>query len=343
MRFLLIVQIIVSYFILPSVTVKAKTTEKIELQALGTEFLILFGQKVTDRQLAEMKEGIKKILDDVDQKMSAYRKDSLLAKINNEASKRPVRLDDDTFYVLEEAIRIAELSDGAFDPTFASFGDYWKLGPDFKVPSEALIKKRLVHVGYKKILLDRKTRSIKILDPETKLGLGGIAKGYSLDKIRSYILAKGIKNFVVYGGGDVAISGMKFDRPWRVGVQDPRDRKRFFAVLEMTSEFIVTSGDYERFKVVNNKLYHHIIDPHTGFPALKCRSVTVIAKSGTFADGLSTAIFVLGPQKGMKLVQSLKDVEALIVDNHNRIFLSSGLKDKIKITLPTDRPFPVSQ
>jgi thiamine biosynthesis lipoprotein len=171
--------------------------------------------------------------------------------------------------------------------------------------------------------------------------LGGIAKGYIVDQAARVLRESGVLGFLAQAGGDLFGSGKKPDgSPWVSGIQDPRGPQGdFFAVLELTDHAFSTAGDYARAYVVGGKRYHHIIDPKTGYPATACRSVTIWAPDATTADGVDDAVFILGPERGLKLVESLAGVGAVIVDDHNRLFISERVRDKVKVLkAPTDAP-----
>jgi thiamine biosynthesis lipoprotein len=170
--------------------------------------------------------------------------------------------------------------------------------------------------------------------------LGGIGKGYAIDRAASILRARGLRDFMIQAGGDLYVSGTRGDRPWRLGIRDPRGpADASFAAVDLSDSAFSTSGDYERYFMHGGRRYHHIIDPRTGEPARGTRSVTVAAKTATVADALSTGVFVLGPEAGMALVERLADVDAVIVDENNRVRVSSGLKGRLALLRqPGDAP-----
>jgi thiamine biosynthesis lipoprotein len=180
-------------------------------------------------------------------------------------------------------------------------------------------------VGLDRIEIDSATGTVRLSEPGMALDLGGIAKGYALDRARLVIENFGVKAALVNAGGDILAVGEKAPgKPWRVGVQDPRRGNAMVAVASVKDKIVVTSGDYERFFVKNGKRYHHILDPRTGYPATGLRSVTIVATDGLTADALATAVLVLGPDEGLKLVESIQGIEALLIDSAGRVRLSSG-------------------
>jgi thiamine biosynthesis lipoprotein len=267
--------------------------------------------------------------------MTTWRPDSELSRVNAAAGTDAVKVSQETFDVVKEALHTSDISEGTFDITFESLHGLWKFDQDLDPhpPSDADIKKLLPLVGWKKVKLDAAGPSIMITNPGTKVSLGGIAKGYGVDRAVALLDKAGLKSFYVQAGGDLFARGHKPDgQPWSAGVRDPRGPDgSFFALLPLADHAFSTAGDYERSYVVNNKRYHHIIDPRTGSPATASRSVTIWAKSALLADGIDDAVFILGPEKGMKLVESLDDVGAVIVDKDNNVWISDRIKSELRI------------
>ncbi|CAN5531347.1 hypothetical protein BH09MYX1_BH09MYX1_21120 [soil metagenome] len=233
------------------------------------------------------------------------------------------------------------MSKGTFDITFESLHVLWKFDQDLDAhpPTEAEVKLKLVNVGYKHVKLDPTQKSIFIDHEGTQIGLGGIAKGYAVDKAAAILDKAQIKSFYVQAGGDLFTRGKKPDgTEWQTGVRDPRGgEKDFFALLPVSDHAFSTAGDYERSYIVGGKRYHHIIDPRTGFPATACRSVTIWAPTAFLADEIDDAVFILGPKLGLELVESLDGVGAVIIDAKNNLWVSKRLEGKLRITgVPTD-------
>lgn len=276
----------------------------------------------------------------LDESMSAWKPDSQLSEVNAAAGREPVAVDRELFDLVKKAIRFAEETEGAFDPTFAAMWGLWTFGDDGvdHLPKPETVKKRRALIDYRKVKLDPKARTIFLEERGMRLSLGGIAKGYATDRAASILRERGVRDFLIKAGGELYASGTKGGKKWRVGIRDPRAPDHF-AALALEDMAFDTSGDYERFFEVDGKRYHHIIDPKTGYPAERSRSATVLAKDATTADALSTALFVLGPKKAMALVEKTPGVEAVLVGADNRLFVSSGLKERLQILRPpTDGP-----
>ncbi|MBX3201207.1 MAG: FAD:protein FMN transferase [Labilithrix sp.] len=272
--------------------------------------------------------------------MTTWR-DSEVSRINAAAGKAPVKVGAETFEVIREAVRTSELSEGTFDITFHTLHGLWKFDEDLDPhpPADKDVKARLAFVGYRNIQLDAAAQTVMLTKDKTQIGLGGIAKGYAVDMAAKVLERAGLTSFFVQAGGDLLARGRKPDgTEWQAGIRDPRGPEgKYFAKLPVTDHAFSTAGDYERAYVVGGKRYHHIIDPRTGQPATACRSVTVWAPTALLADEIDDAVFILGPEKGMKLVESLDGVGAVIVDAKNNVGISKLLRGKLELVgVPSD-------
>jgi len=277
----------------------------------------------------------------VERLMTTWRPDSEISKVNAAAGKAPIAVSDETFAVVAEAVHASEISDGAFDITFESLHGLWKFDEDLDPhpPSDADIKAKLPLLSYKHIKLDAQKKTIGLDRDGVKIGLGGIAKGYAVDKASAVLKSAGLTSFFVQAGGDLFTYGKKADgTDWLAGVRDPRGREGdYFVMLAVSDHAFSTAGDYERSYIVGGKRYHHIIDPRTGYPATASRSVTIWAPTALLADEIDDAVFIVGPEKGLKLVESIDGVGAVIVDAKNNVFVSKRLEGKIqRVHPPTD-------
>ena len=273
--------------------------------------------------------------------MTTWKPDSEVSKINAAAGKSAVVVGDETFAVIKESVRTSEISEGTFDITFHTLHGLWKFDEDIDPhpPTDKEIKKRLAFLGWRNIKLDAAQKSVMLTKPETQISLGGIAKGYAVDKAAAVLTAAGLTSFFVQAGGDLYAKGKKPDgSEWQAGIRDPRGKEgQFFAKIPLSDHAFSTAGDYERSYVVNGKRYHHIIDPRNGQPATACRSVTIWAPNAFIADAIDDAVFILGPEKGLKLVESIDGVAAVVVDARNNVWISKRLQGKLEVVAaPTD-------
>lgn len=261
----------------------------------------------------------------IDALMSPYKKDSELSLINNQAAIQPVKISSELFNLIQKSINISKLSNGAFDITFASVGYMYDYREKQK-PSKKEISEHLKSINYKNIQLNQKNQTVFFTQEKTRIDLGGIAKGHAVDNSIKLLQQQGIKQAMISAGGDTRIIGDKNGRPWYVGIRHPRNKNESAVVLPLNQTAISTSGDYERYFIKDNIRHHHIIKPSTGESAREVRSVSILGIDSTTTDALSTTVFILGLEKGMKLVASLKNIEAIIIDNNGRMHYSSGLK-----------------
>jgi len=274
--------------------------------------------------------------------MSTWRPGSDVLRINAAAGVQPVPVHTDVRDVLRQARQISEWTEGTFDVTFGALTDVWKFDhdQDNSVPAEAEIRARLPLIDYRRIEIDDRAGTVFLTRTGMKIHLGGIGKGYAVERATRIIRAAGVHDFMIQAGGDLYVGGHKDGRPWRLGINDPRGPEgKSFATVDLTDSTFSTSGDYARFFMTDGVRYHHILDPRTGQPARLCRSVTIAAESPVLADAIAKGVFILGPEKGMALVERIPHLEAVIVTAKNEVLVSSGLKDRFAlITKPTDAP-----
>lgn len=269
--------------------------------------------------------------------LSVWREDSDVQRLNAAAGRGPVPVGPDTRAVLRAAEEASRLTDGAFDVTFGVLSDVWRFDhdQDNRVPSPSEVTARLPLVDHAAVVVDEASGTAEIRRAGVRVHLGGIGKGYAVDRAVAILLNAGFHDFLIQAGGDLYAAGRRGDRAWRVGLQDPRGGPDdSFATIELKDETFSTSGDYERFFMQDGLRYHHLLDPRTGQPARACRSVTVLARSALAADWLSTGVFILGPERGMALIEALPDTEAVIVTADNEVRVSSGLTGRLARVRP---------
>lgn len=296
---------------------------------------LVFAQGTESEPLSD--ENLQRVLNifhDVDLQMSEWKPDSPLSMVNLLAGNRPVKVPSDVFNAVKRSLEIAKLTSGCFDPTWAAFWELWDFSPSTKgiVPSKEQIESRLPLVNWEAVQMNDQGRTIFLPESGMMLGLGGIAKGVAVDQSATELKKRGIKNFMLVAGGQVFVSGTHDGIPWKVGIRQPGGKPdALIATIHATDTCISTSGDYEKYFESDGLRYHHIIDPRTGFPARGIRSVTVITPDATLADALSTALFVLGADRALELVDDLPDVEAVIINSSGKIRMSSQIADQITL------------
>lgn len=260
----------------------------------------------------------------VDEEMSPFKPESELSLLNREAAKHPVKVSPELFDVIKTSLHFSQLSNGVFDVTFSSVGYRYDYRNGVH-PSEAQIHKDLDKIDYHLLQLDEKNLTIHYGKPGVRVDLGGIAKGWAVDRSIEKLQACGIQQAIVSAGGDSRIIGDRQGRPWMIGIKDPRNPTSSAVVIPLSDTAISTSGDYERYFIERGKRYHHILNPRTGKPADACRSVSILAPTATMTDGLTKPVFILGPKKGLELIEKIPGVDAIIIDKDGKLFYSTGL------------------
>ncbi|NLY30756.1 MAG: FAD:protein FMN transferase [Firmicutes bacterium] len=275
-----------------------------------------------------------KRIQEIDELMSRTRKGSDIYKVNQQAGGEWVKVSADTFHVIETALRFAETTGGLFDPTITPLVELWGIGTgNPQIPDQEAIEQAKGLVDYRRVDLAPSSRRVRLTQPGMGLDLGAIGKGYAADSVAQLLRERGVESALLNLGGNVYVIGGKPDgTPWRIGIQDPfSDRGTHVTILEVRDTSIVTSGPYERFFIRNGKRYHHILNPETGYPAdTGLASVSIISPSSITADALSTSVFLLGLEKGLALLEEMEDVEAMLITNDRKVYLTSGLKQQVK-------------
>lgn len=273
----------------------------------------------------------------IDRAMSPYKDDSELSRINREAADKTLTISQEMADILARAIEFSVLSDGAFDITFSSVGYLYDYRRHLK-PTEEQIAARLSGINYRHLRLDRNQRTLHFVRRGVRIDLGGIAKGWAVDRSIELLKARGIAHASVTAGGDTRLLGDRRGRPWNVGVRDPRQPARMAVVLPLRDTAISTSGDYERFFEVDGVRHHHIINPKTGKSPSGVRSVTVLAPDATTTEGLTKSVFIKGPVEGLRLIDSLKNVDAIVIDSQGEVHVSSGLQAMMTPAIKPNAP-----
>jgi thiamine biosynthesis lipoprotein len=284
------------------------------------------GNAAIDAVMAEMRR--------VDALMSHYRPDSQLSLINQRAATEPVQVDPELFDLIKLSTHFSEITEGAFDITYASVGYLYNY-PLHAHPTEDQIKAALPAVNWRHLVFDARQHTVRFARPGMRIDLGGIGKGYAVDRGVAILKARGVQHALVTAGGDSRLIGDRMGRPWLVSIahpDEPHNPDKVVTRIPLSDSAISTSGDYERYFDEDGVRYHHIIDPHTGHPASRVRSATIIGPTATQTDGLSKTAFVLGPEKALEIIERMPDFDAVFVAPDGRMLYSRGLRP------PASRP-----
>ena len=278
--------------------------------------------------------------DYLDRILSVWHETSEISRLNAAAGDRPVAIRPEVMEVLQVAQQVSVWTDGKFDVTFGALSGLWKFDhdQDNHVPSPKDVAARLPLVAFEALELDTVERTAFLRRAGMRVHLGGIGKGFAVDRAAAMLRSHGIDDFLIQAGGDLYASGRHGHRPWRAAIRDPRG-EGVFAAMDLVDTTFSTSGDYERFFIDRGRRYHHILDPDSGQPARGSRSVTIVTKRAVMSDALDTGVFVMGPDAGMALIERLPDVEGVIVTGANEVRVSSGLRGRLAmLAAPTDAP-----
>ncbi|MEP7101260.1 MAG: FAD:protein FMN transferase [Burkholderiales bacterium] len=274
------------------------------------------GESAIDAVMAEMHR--------IDRAMSPHKPDSELSRINRDAATKPVPLSPEMARLLERANDFATLSGGAFDISYAAVGQLYDYRQRTR-PSAAALAQARTRVGYRGLILDMAARTLRFEREGMRIDLGGFAKGHAVDNAAQILRHRGIRHAIVSAGGDSRVIGDRRGRPWTIGIRDPRRPGEMSALLPLEDTSISTSGDYERYFEADGERFHHLIDPATGRSPRSVHSVTVLAEDGLTTEALSKCVFVLGVEKGLRLIESQRGVDAVVIDACGALHYSSGL------------------
>ncbi|EQB22799.1 Thiamin biosynthesis lipoprotein ApbE [Dehalobacter sp. UNSWDHB] len=271
-------------------------------------------------------------MNEIDSKLDKFSKGSELDRINQAAGVKPVEVSDLTFEVIQQSIEVAEMTQGAYDPTIGPIMTLWGFGLEgqHRVPSAQEVEATLKLVDYRKVVLDQEKKTVFLAQKGMVLDLGGIAKGYAVDQAVSILRKNSITSALVSAGGNIFTIGQKSNNsPWQIGIRNPVAKGKVVGYVQMQNQDIDTSGDYEQFFWAEGKKYSHIMDPRTGYPVQGVSGSTVIVSQASQADALATAVFVLGAEKGLKLIDEVNG-SGLVINSEGELFFSSKMKEIFK-------------
>ena len=264
----------------------------------------------------------------IEKLISSWKPTSQTSEINRNAGIKPVKVDAELFNLIKRSKAISQLTDGAFDISFAAIEKLFSFdGQETTWPSKSLIKSSVEKIGYQNIILDEDAQTVFLKEKGMRIGFGAIGKGYAADKAKALLQSKGVEAGIINASGDMNAWGTQPDgSAWKIAITNPMDKSKNYGLFDLNRQAVVTSGNYEKFILVDGERYAHIIDPRTGMPTKGILSVTVFAPKAELADALATSIFVMGDDVGINLINQLPDIEAIIVKDDGKLSLSNNIK-----------------
>ena len=267
----------------------------------------------------------------IENQLTTYKEGSDTFRINEGAGLYPVQVHKDTFELIERCQRLSQLTQGAFDISYGSVDkSLWNFDTTMtRLPDAATAKRMVRLINYRNIELDRSGQSVFLKEKGMRIGFGGIGKGYAAEKTRQWLIQQGVKAGIVNASGDLTTWGLQPNgEEWTIGIADPDQSNSIFSYLKVSNMAVATSGNYEKFILVNGRKYSHTIDPRTGLPITGIKSATIITPNAELADALTTPVAIMGIEAGMDLVNQLNQVECIIIDDNDQIFTSQNIQWK---------------
>tara|TARA_B110000003_G_scaffold224463_1_gene225022 strand:- start:220 stop:1116 length:897 start_codon:yes stop_codon:yes gene_type:complete len=294
---------------------------------MGSDFEITIVEKSESQANILLDLAIKEI-SRIEKLISSWDSESQTSLINLNAGISPIKVDKELYDLINRSLKISKLSQGAFDISYASLDKVWYFDKEMKeIPSDKEILESVSKVGYNNIILDKKNQTVFLKNSGMKIGFGAIGKGYAADMAKSILIQNDVKSGIINASGDLTAWGKKpSGKDWMVAIVNPLNKDKIFSWLPIKNKAVVTSGNYERFVNFKGKLYSHIIDPRTGYPSEGILSVTIFTEKAELADALATSIFVLGEEIGMNLINQLKGIDCIIINNKNKIIKSKNIE-----------------
>lgn len=304
-------------------------------QELATKTVLLMGSRFDLTVVAEDQTACQYYLGVAEQEItrienliSDWRSGTEVDQINQHAGIKPVKVSWETFQLIERSKYLSKITEGAFDISYAAVDRIWKFdGTVNQLPQPEVIKASVSKIGYTNIITQAKDTTVFLALKGMKIGFGSNGKGYAADKTRTLLQSMGVTAGIINASGDLTTWGKKPDgTDWTVGITNPLNKNQIFSWLPVTNSAIATSGNYEKYIDIEGKRYSHIIDPRTGYPVQGVVSVSVLAPSAELCDALATSVFVLGVEAGLDLINQLKGVSCIIVDDQKKVHTSNQLK-----------------
>ncbi|WP_028121379.1 FAD:protein FMN transferase [Epilithonimonas tenax] len=263
--------------------------------------------------------------------LTTYKDNSQTHIINQNAGIRPIKVDSEVFELIERSLRISHITDGYFDISYGGIDkSFWNFNRDMKqLPDPELVKKHLKLVNYKNIILDQENHTVFLKEKGMRIGFGGIGKGYAAEMAKRVLQERGVVSGVVNASGDLTTWGTQADgKPWTIGIADPDNAALPFSYMNITNTSVATSGNYEKFVMIDGKKYSHTINPKTGMPVSGIKSVTIICPNAEIADAMATPVGIMGIDAALNMVNQINHLECIIIDDFNKIYSSQNINLK---------------
>jgi thiamine biosynthesis lipoprotein len=301
---------------------------KKELKLMGNHFEISAVANNEKRAFESIEAGIHEI-QRIERLLTTFNENSETSLINRNAGITPVTVSSETFSLIERSIRISQLTQGAFDISYGSIDkQLWNFDTSMKALPDKRTAKRMVRlINFRNIILDKKNNNVFLKEKGMRIGFGGIGKGYAAERAKSIMKNSGTDSGIVNASGDLTAWGLQPDgKPWTIGIANPDLSDELFSYIEITDMAVATSGNYEKFILIDGKKYSHTIDPRTGLPVTGIKSVTIITTNAEIADAMATPLIVMGVKAGLDMINQMKNIEAIIIDDNNVIHRSVNIR-----------------
>lgn len=300
---------------------------KKEMKLMGNQFEITVVASVAEWAYERIEEAVNEI-SRIEDLLSTYKEDSETNLINRNAGIQPVKVSDEVYNLIERSIRISSITQGSFDISYGSIDKrLWNFDKTMtSLPGSSIAKKMVRLINYKNIILDQANKTVYLKEKGMRIGFGGIGKGYAAEMAKAIMIKNGVTSGIVNASGDLAAWGHQPDgKPWTIGIVHPDLAGQPFSYMNVTNGAVATSGNYEKFVIIRGKKYSHTIDPKTGLPVTGIKSVTIISPNAEICDALATPVTILGIKNGIELINQLKNVECIVIDDNNKLYKSKNI------------------
>jgi thiamine biosynthesis lipoprotein len=300
---------------------------KVRTKLMGNQFELSVVASNEEWAMQRIDAGINEIKR-IEKLLTTFSEDSETNLINRHAGIAPVKVSEETFQLIERSVRISGLTQGAFDITYGSIDkSLWNFDTTMNaLPDKETAKQMVKLINYRNVILDKDEGTVFLKEKGTRIGFGGIGKGYAAEMAKMVMVQQGVESGIVNASGDLTAWGLQPDgSEWTIGIADPNKSGQVFSFIKITGLAVATSGNYEKYIVVDGKKYSHTINPRTGLPVTGIKSVTIITKNAEIADAMATPVTIMGIKAGLGMINQIKDIEAIIVDDHDKVYTSANI------------------